>query len=335
MPQENQTNPTVREVARLAGVSSATVSRVLNQSDKVQSETRRRVLDAMEQLQYAPNMSSRNLRRQETRMILVIVPTLSNPFYSEILAGMDARTREAGYSLLVSASNSFPDRERTLIRMLGQRQADGVILMAPSLPRDELAALGAKYPLVQCCEYQEDIGLSYVSVDNHRAFYEATAYLIRTGHHLIAMSSSDNGYPSTRLREQGFRDAHRDAGLPVDEQLIRQGSYTFESGYENMQVFLALERRPSAVMGVSDVVAAGCISAIVNAGLSVPGDISVMGFDDLDMARMLQPTLSTVMQPRRRLGRAAVDLLLERLQGGQRAHALRLPHELIIRHSTR
>ncbi len=326
---------TIQEVARRAGVSTATVSRVLNQSDKVLPETRERVLSVVNQLRYTPNTNSRSLRTRESRIILVILPNLSNPFYSEILAGMDACTRDSGYRLLVTAHGASAGRERELLGLLHQRQADGVVLMSPTLPAAELSAINAQFPVVQCCEYIEDIGVSYVSVDNYTAFYEATAYLIRAGHRQIAMSSSANNYPSTRLREQGFKKAHADAGLPLDPQRIRQGSYSFESGYENMQVFLKHKQRPSAVMGISDVVAAGCISAIMNAGLSVPGDLSVMGFDNLDMAKMIQPTLSTVMQPRRRLGRAAVELVLERLQGCQEARELLLPHELIIRHSTR
>lgn len=328
-------NTTIHEVARLAGVSSATVSRVLNQSEKVLPDTRRRVLDVVNELQYTPNVSSRNLRKRESRILLVIVPTLSNPFYSEILAGMDERTREGGYRLIISASNSLADREREILRMLHQRQVDGVILMASSLHEDELRALGAQFPVVQCCEYVEDVGIPFVSVDNFRAFYEATAYLLRAGHRAIAMSSSTNNYSSTRERERGFRTAHEHAGVRLEERLIRQGDYTFDSGYENAQIFIKQTPRPTAIMGVCDVVAAGAISALVGAGLSVPGDVSVMGFDELDMARMIQPTLSTVAQPRIRLGRTAVDLLLERITGKPHAHQLLLPHELIIRHSTR
>ncbi|MDL2206514.1 LacI family DNA-binding transcriptional regulator [Eubacteriales bacterium OttesenSCG-928-N13] len=328
-------NTTIHEVARLAGVSSATVSRVLNQSDKVTTDTRRRVLDAVSQLKYAPNASSRNLRTKESHMLLVILPTLSNPFYSDILAGMDACTYENGYNMLVTVNRSSVTRERELLRLMHQRQADGVVLMTPTLPPEEMAALNAQFPVIQCCEYYEDIGVPYVSVDNYGASYEATMYLIRSGHHVIAMSSSANNYPSTRLREKGFRQAHIDAGLPLDERLIRRGGYTFDSGFENAQVFLRMKDRPTAIMGISDVVAAGAISAVIKAGLRVPDDVSIMGFDNLDMAKMIQPTLSTVMQPRRRMGRTAVELLLERLRGGEVAHELLLPYELIIRHTTR
>lgn len=220
--------------------------------------------------------------------------------------------------------------------MLSQRQADGVVLMSPTLSPDELQLLGTQFPVVQCCEYVEGINVPFVSVNNFLAFYEAAIYLIRAGHSAIAMCSSANNYISTRLREEGFRKAHADTGLPILESYIRKGSYSFESGYENAQVFLNMQPRPTAIMGVADVVAAGAISAIVAAGLSVPDDISVMGFDNLSMARMIQPTLSTISQPRGRLGRAAIELLLERISGNTtQPHELLLPHEIIIRHSTR
>lgn len=328
-------NHTIHEVARLAGVSSATVSRVLNQSEKVLPETRQRVMDAVASLEYTPNSNSRSLRTRQSKILLVMLPSLSNPFYSDILAGMDACAHEYGYSMMVTATYSSASRERELVRLLRERQADGVIMLASTLPADEMRALGSQFAVVECCEYTEGSGISFVSVDNFAASREATAYLIRAGHRLIGMSSSTNNFPSTRLREEGFRRAHEEAGIVMNPALIRRGNYTFESGYENAQIFMGMQPRPTAVMAISDVVAAGLISAFSSAGLNVPGDISVMGFDNLDMAKMIQPTLSTVMQPRRRLGRTAVEMLLEQLRGGRERHQLMLPHELIIRHSTR
>lgn len=325
--------PTIIDVAQEAGVSTATVSRVLNNSRSVSEETCRRVKAAIAKLDYTPNMGSRNLRRKESRVILVMLPDIGT-FYGGILAGIDIRARQAGYNPLITATNRNPVHERELTRMLDQRLADGVICMTPTLPSREMAALNERFPVIQCCEYYENAGLSHVSIDNYTATYQAASYFVRTGHTRIGMISSTNAYISTRLREKAYRQALEDNGLPFRPEYLRQGTYSFESGYEHAQVLLHLDEPPTAILCICDSVAAGCISAAIRASMRVPEDVSVMGFDNINIAKMLQPSLSTVAQPLRRLGVTAVELFLERISGRREPVEIFLPHELVIRNST-
>ena len=326
---------TILDVAREAGVSVATVSRVINNSGFVAAETRQRVQAAVEKLSYSPNVYSRNLRKQESRMLLVLLPDLENPFYGRIFTGMEKRAREDGYGLLIGTTNKDPVREHAQLKMLDQKQADGVVLLSPVLPPDALEQLNQRFPVVQCCEYLEGADVSCVTIDNYAAFYQLTRHLIQLGHRNIHMLSSINEFSSTQTRESAFRAALMDNDLPFSESMIRRGNYSFETGYAGTQALLRAPDRPTAIMCVSDTVAAGCMSAAYDAGLSVPEDLAITGFDDIDLARMLHPSLTTVHQPHTQLGFTAVDLLIQRIASGANAvHRTLLPHELVIRKST-
>lgn len=326
---------TITDVAREAGVSVATVSRVINGSGFVAPETKQRVQEAIERLAYAPNVYSRNLRRQESRMILVLLPDFDNPFYGRILNGMEKRAREDGYGLLIGSTNKDPVREIAQLKMLDQKQADGVILLSPCLSADALEQLNERFPVVQCCEYLEEANVSYVTIDNYTAYYQLTRHLIQLGHKNIHMLSTINEFSSTRCRERAFRAALQESGLPFSDAMIRRGNYSFETGYAGAQALLRQADRPTAIMSVSDTVAAGCLSAVYDAGLRIPSDIAVTGFDDIDVARMLHPALTTVHQPHTQLGFTAIDLLLQRITSGANAvHHILLPYELILRKST-
>ena len=324
---------TIHDVARAARVSAATVSRVLNSNASVMPHTRERVQEAIASLHYQPNQSSRNLRRMESRLLLVLTPDLCNRFYGEILAGMDAAAIRAGYKLFVSATYSDAARERALTAYLAQKQADGVIFMAPHLTCEELLALREKYPVVQCCEYNEHIAVSRVSIDNYAACYDAMAHLLAQGHRRIGMFSSNNGFSSTHQREAACRQALADHGIPWDDALLLRGTYTFACGVQLCRAMLRLPDPPTALLASCDVVAAGCLCALTDAGLTVPDDMSVMGFDDVDLCRMVRPALSSVAQPLTRLGETAVALLLRQLGGDPEPQAVLLPHALRLRSS--
>lgn len=325
---------TIHDVAKEADVSTATVSRVLNNNPNVHPDTCRRVQAVIKRLNYTSNPGTKNPRKHETKMILVMLPDIGS-FYGGILSGIDERARRAGYKPLITTTNRNPMYEREIVRMLNQRQADGVIAMAPILPLREMIAINRRYPFIQCCEYSEGSELSHVSIDNYGANYQATSHLIQTGHRKIAMISSSNNYYSTQLREKAYQQALEDAGIPFRPEYLRRGSYSFESGYQLAQVLIHMEDRPTAILCICDSVAAGCISAAKHADLSVPNELSIMGFDNIDIAKMLQPSLSTIMQPLKRLGTAAVDLFLERISGNEEVMRIILPHELVIRNSTR
>ncbi|MFV9568200.1 LacI family DNA-binding transcriptional regulator [Thermoanaerobacter mathranii] len=325
----------IREVAKRAGVSVATVSRVLNGSDSVSEETKERVLKAIKELNYHPNLLGRNLRRAETRMILALMPNVSNPFYARVVKGIEDVAHKNGYNVMLCNTDSDINREKAYLELLKNRLADGVIFMAPVMSKEELTLIGQNYPVIQCCEYIEGAGVSYVSIDNFSAAYKAVRHLIGLGHKRIGMISCENELVSTKQREAGYRKALEDSGLEFDEKLMKYGDYSFKSGVRAAKQLLAMEERPTAIFAISDIMAIGAIRAIKEEGLKVPEDIAVVGFDDISFASMYDPMLTTISQPKYDLGCVAMELLIKHISGKlEEPQRIFLEHELIIREST-
>lgn len=306
---------TIQDVAKEAGVSVATVSRVINKSTSVSIETRELVMDAVKRLDYRPNLLGRNLRRAETRLILVLLPNISNPFYSTIVKGIEDVGHRNGYNILLCNTDSEPGREKLYLDLLKNRQADGVIFMAPSLSREELTETGKRYPMVQCCEYKEGAKVSHVSIDNFTASQKAVKHLLALGHRRIGLISCDNDYLSTIHREEGYRQALLDAGIKPEDELARDGDYSFKSGLRAASRLLLLTERPTSVFCISDIMAIGAIRAAGERGLRVPEDFAVVGFDNISFASMCDPMLTTVSQPKYDLGCTAMELLLKQIRG--------------------
>ena len=325
----------MRDIAKEAGVSIATVSRAINNADTVTSETTRRIQEAMQKLHYKPKSSGGMHHRTRSHMLLVIIPDFGNAFFSDILRGMNDESLKNGYALLLAASNSIVEREREFVKFLHNRQADGVIFLSPLLSGEELQAIDARYPLVQCCEYNENTKLTHVSIDNYAACCQAMEFLIRLGHRNIAMLSSTNSFVSTKQREAAYKQTLAAHGLPLEPQFLRRGTYSFTNGYENMKCLLKRRLPITAVLAIADTVAAGASRAIQEAGLRVPEDIAVVGFDNVDLCNMVTPTLTTIAQPRHQLGATAVELLLDKIAGNTERRGIYLSHELIVRGSTR
>jgi LacI family repressor for deo operon, udp, cdd, tsx, nupC, and nupG len=328
---------TIQDVAKTAGVSVATVSRVLNNSSHVSEKTRENVMKAMKALDYRPNLLGRNLRRTETRMILVLLPSISNPFYSRVVKGVEAVARENGYNIMLCNTDSERERELVYIQMLQNRLADGVIFMAPEMSSRELSEIGGSYPVVQCCEYKEGALVSQVSIDNFSAAYTAIMQLIKLGHKRIGLITCKNLFVSTIQRRAAYKKAIKDAGLVFDDNLIKYGNYSFKSGVRAAKHFLLMPgERPTAVFAISDIMAIGAIMGFKEKGIVVPDDISIIGFDDINYAAMYNPTLTTISQPQYELGCEAMRLLLMQIRG-EIKHPVNvvLDHKLVIRDSIR
>ena len=326
---------TIQDVAKAAGVSVATVSRVINNSTSVSAETRELVLNAVKRLDYRPNLLGRNLRRTETRLVLVLLPNISNPFYSRLVKGIEDVGHKNGYNVMLCNTDSEPGREKVYLDLLNNRLADGVIFMAPSLSREELTDTGERFPVVQCCEYKEGARVSHVSIDNFAASQKAVKHLLALGHRRIGLISCDNDYLSTIHRETGYRQALLDAGVRPEPGLEIDGDYSFKSGLRAAGQLLSLKERPTAVFCISDLMAAGAIRAAKERGLKVPGDFAVVGFDNISLAYMCDPMLTTVSQPKYDLGCTAMELLLRQIRGEMKEpQDLILEFELIIREST-
>lgn len=326
---------TIQDVAREAGVSVATVSRVINKSPSVTASTREVVLSVIKKLNYQPNLLGRNLRRTETRLILVLLQNMSNPFYARIVKGIEDVGRKNGYHVMICNTNFELEKERVFLELLRNKLADGVIFMAPVLDRDEMTELGKNYPVVQCCEYKEGAQVPHVSIDNQAAAYKAVKHLISAGHRKIGMISCKNSYVSITQRENGYKKALADAGIIFNEAYIKYGDYGFNSGLRAANQFLSMEERPTAIFAISDLMAIGALKAVREKGLSVPEDVAVAGFDNVSFSSMCNPTLTTISQPKYDMGCFAMELLLKRIKEGYKeSKEVFLEYELIIREST-
>ncbi len=326
---------TINDVAEKAGVSVATVSRVINGSSNVSEKSRNKVIEAIREMNYRPNLLGRNLRRIKSERVLVLLPTISNSFYSEIVKGIEDVANRNGYNIMLCNTDSDADREKKYIKMLKSRLADGVILMASVMSREELTALSKEVPMVQCCEYKEGIPVLHISIDNEKAAYKAVRHLIGLGHRNIGFIGADNQFMSSILREQGYQRALSEAGIEEEPSYFCYGDYSYQSGYRMMKQLLSLERRPTAAFCISDLMAIGAIRAAMEENLRIPEDLAVCGFDNIHFARMFQPSITTIAQPMYDLGCASMDALLNVMQGKNAGEVnCFLEHELIIRSST-
>lgn len=327
---------TIHDVARDAGVSTATVSRVLSSPQVVAQATRERVLAVVERLGYAPNTAAKSLRTLRTQKILVTVPDISNPFFSQVIRGVEAAAQAAGYSVLLGDTRHDPDREEQYGQMLRRKEADGLVFLGHRLP-DSLAemveAMGARAPIVNGCEFSPDLAVSSAHIDNARAAAEATQHLYALGHSRVGVISGPLASPISRDRLDGVRDAAARHG-EAESLAVAVGDFSIESGLEQTLALLQAAPRPTAIFCFSDEMAMGALEAFRRSGLSCPGDISLIGFDDIRYAQYLDPPLTTVSQPMDQIGQEAVRLLLGILTGeASEVLHLTLPHRLVIRAS--
>ncbi|TCP25588.1 LacI family transcriptional regulator [Scopulibacillus darangshiensis] len=300
----------LRDVAKLAKVSTATVSRVLSNAGNVTEKTRRKVLAAMEDLNYQPNFLGRQLRKMETKTILVVVPDIANTFFSKVLRGIESVANKNGYQVLMGDSQNKSENESEYLNHLRYKQVDGVILLTARTTPHLVEELSDSYPIVLACEYLEGSNIPTVSIDNISSARKITSHLIKLGHHRIAHIAGPKNVILGRDRLKGFEQALAQNNLEIDQILIQEGDFTYESGYRLMKKLLALQNPPTAVFAANDEMAIGAIKAIKHCQLSVPEDIAVVGFDDIQMASIFEPELTTVAQPTFEIGSTAMALLL-------------------------
>ena len=325
--------PSIKDVAQEAGVSTATVSRVLNTPEKVSRKTMAKVNSAIEKLNYSAEANHSASYMAGTHRILVVLPDFRNSFMSDVLSGMNDAALKNDYTLMVAATGSIVEREREVIRILQNHQADGVIFLSSVLSEQEIQTVARNYPTVQCCEYVESAEAVHVSIDNYAAARTALDYLLRMGRRDIVMLSSSNRFISTLLREKAYLDTMTALDRPLRENAIYRSSYSFESGMIGMQNFLMNGEHPEAVFAISDNLAAGAIRAITERGLKVPDDVAVIGIDNIKLCTLFSPQITTIAQPRERIGSTAVRLLINRINGLTSQSNIFLNHELIVRES--
>lgn len=327
--------PTIKQVAKEAGVSVATVSRVLNEEEKVSPDTKLHVLEVIKRMGYTPNVMGRNLRTSVTRKVLVLLPSMSNQFYSSVIRGMETVARKQRYQVLTSSTYSKEETERELLAMLYNRSVDGAVLLSSQLPAEELTRIAGEKPLVMCCEYTDGAQLPAVTIDNVQAGRDAVEFLIQKGHRRIAIVGNDKVF-SAQQRAQGYLEALRIHGCPVAEHYQIQTEYTFQAGVSAAKKLLKLPEPPTAIFAISDVLAAGVIKELHAQGKRAGIDVDVFGFDNTSLAKMITPALSTVSQPRRQMGEQAMTFLLQKIENIHSENPLAvLPHQLVLRDTTR
>ncbi|MDR0406367.1 MAG: LacI family transcriptional regulator, partial [Clostridiales bacterium] len=309
---------TIQDVAKAAGVSVATVSRVLNGGQNVRAETAALVMSKVESLGYRPNLLGRHLRMNETRTILVIAATISNTLTAKVISGIEEAGRETGYSIVVGTTNDDAARENAHLNLLRNRFVDGIIILSTVMSAEEMRSLGKRHHIIQCCEYLPGTGVPHVAIDNRRAARDAVQYLISGGRRRIAYMGVVNHLISSSERYRGYTDALAEAGIPLDRALIADGNYGFRSAIKIMNDFLAKGSSPDALFCISDRMAAGAIRALKDNGVGIPGDLSVVGFDNTDTAYISDPGITTVAQSPREMGDKAMRLMVRRLHGEKR-----------------
>lgn len=321
------------DIARIAGVSVATVSRALAGSPRVTGETRERIEAAVRDTGYVVNRMARSLRLQQARQVFVIVPNIANPFHASVLLGAEEAAVAAGFHVLIGNTGGDPARAEDHARQLLTGAVDGMLLLGGRMPAP-LKAPALQQRLVAVIE-PVAAGVPVVEIDNTAGGREATRHLIGLGHRRIGHIGGSPGTTATPKRFAGYAEALAEAGIAPRPGWVRYGSFSIATGAEQMAELLALPEPPTAVFCGSDEIAMGAIRTIKQARLRVPEDISVVGFDNIYFAAVTDPPLTTIDQPARQLGFEAMRLLADRLAGVAGAkRGVTVPYRLVVRAST-
>ncbi|GKU82718.1 LacI family DNA-binding transcriptional regulator [Niallia sp. NCCP-28] len=326
---------TIYDVAKKAGVSTATVSKIINNKGSISEKTKLKVQKVMDELQYQPSMIASALKGKSTYTIGLLIPDLSNPIFAEYAKYIEERGQELGFSLMICNTDANPDKELKYISLLKQKQVDGIIVAARfkniKLLRD---LIKEGFPLALIARDLPALPIDSVTVDDYLGGYQVTEYLLSLGHKNIGVVAE--GDRSSKERIKGYQQALIDAGLTIDKNLTVVCDHpTREYAKFHAGSLLDLEKRPSAIFGCNDSLAIGVMQAAHERGLIIPNDLSVIGFDNTELSQVVVPSLSTVQQPLKDIGHHVVDLLTRKIEGKSKmTHRVVLLPDIIIRQST-
>lgn len=331
--------PTIYDVAKEANVSIATVSKVINNSGKMRDSTRERVQKAIKELNYQPNMVASALTGKGTETMGLLVPDISNPFFSEMARMIENRAHEVGMSVIICSTDYKAEKEEKYIELLKRKQVDGLIIAATIQNNKLLEKLKeGSLPIVMLTQDDVGFGFTSVSVDDYKGGYEATNHLIKSGHENIAIITEHAN--SSKMRLVGYREAHELHGVKVKEKNIHRTTAKIENGQKIVMDMIREDNVPSAVFACNDLIAIGVIKGAKEAGIKVPEELSVVGFDDTILTKIIEPRLTSISQPVAQMGAKTVDLIIDKINQNRNqripesAERILFNPTIIIRNST-
>ncbi|NMA82245.1 MAG: LacI family transcriptional regulator [Epulopiscium sp.] len=332
-------NLNIKDIAKIAGVAPSTVSRVLNNRPDVNEDTREKILKIMDEYNYIPNNSARNLKIIESNTIGVLVKGIYNPFFSKIIQSIEEKIREKGYSMTLNYNYDDSNDIETAIELIKEKRLKGLVCLGGNfddLDIEQIQSLST--PIVvassNIIEKKNRKALSSVTIDNEKAAFEAVDYLCSLGHEKIGIITTGESDRSIgRLRTSGYKKALEKHCIEFDPKLLEIGEYTFDSGYDAMNKLLDKNLGLTALFATSDIMAIGAAKAVLSKGLSVPDDISIIGFDDIEYTSYFHPSLTTIKQPQEDIGHESVRILFEILQEKKKHRHIILETELVARDS--
>jgi LacI family repressor for deo operon, udp, cdd, tsx, nupC, and nupG len=327
----------IADVARLAGVSTATVSRVLSEPGKVRQKTHDLVMEAVRHSGYIPNSTAQKLRTRRTMNVLVVAPRLTNPVFAEVLRGVDDELTQSGYGIIIGNLDNRREREARYVDLALSRQVDGILLLTGYIPENGTRDMRESgLPIVAICAAIEDDTIPNVVVQDREACRRAVEYLAGLGHRRFGYISGTPSSIIERERFQGFRDGIEASGFSHTDYVRWEGTFVFSTGVAAAESFLKMKDRPTGIFAACDESAIGFIKRVREERVRVPQDVSVIGFDGIEFADYTEPTLTTFRQPLHELGRAGADVLMKLIRNQMKPEDwdVRLPLTLLERDTT-
>jgi DNA-binding LacI/PurR family transcriptional regulator len=328
---------TIIDIAERAGVSTMTVSRVVNNSGYVAEKTRKRVEAAIRELNYRPNLMARSLINRKSSFVYVIVPDISNPFYADLTKGMEFVAHRAGYNIILSNAHWKEEQELAHIEAARGRMAEGVILVLPVLSEKKILECSRAIPLVVVDKHVRSRHIDNIYIRQETGAASAVNHLLELGHRRIAFLAGSSRIYNATARRHGYQQALQDYGIPFDPALVLPGDFSFESGEKAFERMLLLspDRRPTALFAASDLMALGFMRSALRHGIRIPNDFSIVGFDDISLSSMTNPPLTTVRHPFIKMGEEAMRHVLHKLNSdGDYTVSDEMVNTLIVRETT-
>lgn len=328
---------TIKDIAKIANVSIATVSRVLNEAGGYNEETKMKIMDVANKLGYTRNEMARSLVQNSSNIIGVVMPNVATIFYGDIISGIENVAHENGYSVILSHSGVNGDRFNECVKLMAERKVDGLVIVSVELDSEQIEMVKSlNIPFILLSTDSPDKSIPYIKVNDFEAAYSATNYLIENGHLKIAMAGVN---PDDRVagipRIEGYKKALEDNKLTFNPELIKYGDFSFQSGKDAMDKFIEKKIEVTAVLGVSDDVALGVISSAYKHGLKVPDDLSVIGYDDTRVALMSIPPLTSIKQPFLEMGIKGCEQVIESIKQKKSINSMIIPFSLEVRDSVK